>query len=76
MIDTLFALAVNVDDCLLIGKQSKFLTLSEHNFSPRFKIEDLGPATWILGCSIIRNGSCGTLHLAQTQYLKDVLQKI
>jgi hypothetical protein len=41
----LFALAVYVDDCLLFGKQSKFLTTFKHDFSPRFKIEDLSPAT-------------------------------
>ena len=72
----LFALAFYVDDCLLIGKRSKFLTLFKHDFSSRsFKIEDLGPAAWILGCSIIRNRSRGTLHLFQTEYLKDVLQE-
>jgi hypothetical protein len=60
---------------LLIGKQRRILTLFEQDFSSRFKIEDLGPAFWILGCNIIRNRSCGTLHLVQTQYLKDVLQE-
>jgi histone deacetylase 1/2 len=70
----LFALAVYVDDCFLIGKQSNCLTLFKHYFSSRFKIEDLVPATWILRCSIIGNRSRGTLLLVQTQYLKDVLQ--
>jgi len=60
---------------LLIGKQRRILTLFEQDFSSRFKIEDLGPAFWILGCNIIRNRSCGTLHLVQTQYLKGVLQE-
>ena len=71
----LFALAVYVDDCLLIGKQSKMLTLLRHDFSSRFKIEDLGPAAWILGCNIIRNRSRVTFYLVQNQYLNDVLQK-
>jgi len=47
----------------------------KHHISSRFFIEDMGPATWILGCNIIRNRTCGTLHLVQTQYLKDVLQE-
>jgi len=46
----------------------------KHDFSSRFKTEDLGPGTWILGCSMIRNRSCGTLHLVPTRYLNDVLQ--
>ena len=47
----------------------------KHDFFSRFKIEYLGPSTWILGCNIIRNRSRGTLHLVQTQYLKYVLQE-
>ena len=69
----LFALAVYVDDCLLFKKRSNVLTLFKHNFSSSFKIEGLGPSTWILGCNIVRIRSCGTIHLVQTQYLKDVL---
>jgi hypothetical protein len=71
--DQLFALAVYVDDCLLIGRNCKFLSEFRKEFSSRFHIEDLGPASWILGCSIIRDRSRGTLSLLQTQYLKDVL---
>ena len=47
----------------------------KHDFFSRFKIEYLGPSTWILGCNIIRNRSRGTLHLVKTQYLKDELQE-
>jgi hypothetical protein len=71
----LFALAVYVDDCLLIGKRSTFLTLFKRDFSSRFKIEDLSSTSWILGCSIIRYRSRGTLHLNQTRYLKDVFSE-
>jgi hypothetical protein len=72
----LFVLAVYVDECLLIGNQSKFLTLLKYEFSSRFKIEeDLGLTTWILGCSIIRKRSRGTLRLVQNRYLKDLLQE-
>jgi hypothetical protein len=71
--DQLFALADYVDDCLLIGRNCKFLYEFKKEFLSRFQIEDLGPAYWILGCSIIRDRSCGTLSLVETQYLKDVL---
>jgi hypothetical protein len=71
--DQLFALAVYVDDYLLIGRNCKFLYEFKKEFPSRFKIENLGPTFWILGCSIIRDSSRGTLSLVQTQYLKDVL---
>ena len=69
----LFALTIYVDDCLLIGRNCQFLVDFKQDFSSRFKIEDLGPASWILGCSIIRDRSRGTLSLVQTQYLKDII---
>ena len=71
--DQLFALTIYVDDFLLIGRNCQFLVDFKHDFSFRFKMEDLGPASWILGCSIIRDKSRGTLSLGQTQYFKDVL---
>jgi len=71
----LFALAVYVDDFFAYWKKRKLLTLFKHDSSSRLKIEDLGPSAWIMGCSIIRNRSRGTLHLVQTHHLKDVLQE-
>ena len=73
--DQLFALAVYVDDCLLIGRNCTFLSEFKREFFSRFQIEDLGPASWILGCSITRVRSRGTLSLVQTQYLKDILSE-
>jgi hypothetical protein len=69
----LFALTVYVDDCLLIGRNCQFLVEFKQDFSFRFKIEDFGPTSWILGCSITRDRSRSTLSLVQTQYLKDVI---
>ena len=57
----LSAPAIYVDNCLLIGKKCKFWKVFKHDFSSHFNIKDLGPATWILGCNIIRNRSCGSL---------------
>ncbi len=66
-------LAIYVDDFFLIGRKCKLLVELKKDFSSRFKIKDLGPASCILGCNIIREKSRGTLSLMQTQYLKDVL---
>lgn len=38
-----------------------------------FKIEDLGPAAWLLGCSIVRDRTKRTLHFGQRQYIVDML---
>jgi hypothetical protein len=69
----LFALTIYVDDCLLIGRNCQFLVDFQQYFSSRFKFEDLDQASWILGCSIIRDMSRGTLSLVHTQYLKDII---
>jgi hypothetical protein len=73
--DTLDALEVIVDACLLIGKRCKFMSSFKQEFSPRLKIDDLGPLPWILGCSIICDRSRGTLLLVQTQYTRDILDE-
>jgi hypothetical protein len=64
--DQFFALAVYVDECLLIGRNCQFLVEFKQYFSSRLKIEDLGPASWILGCSIIRDMSRGSLSGANS----------
>ena len=51
----IYILVVNVDDSILTGKAEKFFTDFKTSFSARFKIEDLGPAYWLLGCRIDRH---------------------
>ena len=45
----LYVLAVYVDDCLLIGQSGSFILEVKKDFSAEFKIEDLGPVSWLLG---------------------------
>jgi histone deacetylase 1/2 len=50
----LYILAVYVDDYILVGKQGPFILNLKKNFSSRFQIEGLGPASWLLGCRVER----------------------
>ncbi len=44
------------------------------DFSAEFKIEDLGPVSWLLGCSIERDRKLRTLRIRKRQYIVDVLE--
>ena len=63
-----YILAVYVDDCILVGRDGPFLSQFIKEFGTRFKIEFLGPAAWLLGCSIVRvrvygTTFCGRMYL-------------
>ncbi len=61
----LYILVVYVDDSILICKMRKFITDFKAAFASRFAIEDLGPATWLLGCRIVRDRERRTLEFGQ-----------
>jgi hypothetical protein len=69
----LYVLAIYVDDCLLIGRSGSFIVDFKRDFSAEFKIEDLGPVSWLLGCSIERDRKLRTLCIRQRQYIVDIL---
>jgi hypothetical protein len=70
----LYILALYVDDSILVGKRSKFFCKFKRDLSARFKIEDLGPAKWLFGCSIERDRERRTLKLSQSQYVSEILK--
>ena len=63
-----------MDDCLLIGRGGSFVFDFKRDFSAEFKIEDLRPVSWLLGCSIERNRKLRTLCIRQRQYIVDILE--
>ena len=69
----LYILAVYVDDCILIGKQGPFIDRFKVAFGKRFKIEDLGPVSWLLGCEITRDRKNRILRIGQRQFCIDML---
>ena len=64
----LYILAVYVDDSILVGKRGKFITEFKVALASRFEIEDLGPATCLLGCKIVGDRDRRTLKFGQEQY--------
>ena len=59
----LYTLVVYFDDYLLFRRRCKSASSFKHDFLSRFKIDDLGLVTWILGCSTILDRSRGTSSL-------------
>jgi hypothetical protein len=57
-----------------VGKSKRFFRKFKKDLSARFKIEDLGPDKWLLGCSIERDRERRTLKLSQSQYVSEILE--
>jgi hypothetical protein len=70
--DFLYILAIYVDDCILVGRNGPFILNFKTAFSLRFDIEDLGPASSLLGCYIVRDRVFRTLTFSQSQYVEDI----
>ncbi len=70
----LYILAIYVDDSILVGKLGIFIPKFKKDLSARFKIEDLGPAEWLMGCSIERDRERRTLKPSRRQYVSEILE--
>ena len=70
----MYILVVYVDDSILVGKAGNFINRFKTDFSSMFKIEDLGPASRLLGCSIERDRAHKILELNQGQYVSSILE--
>jgi hypothetical protein len=74
-INLLCVIDVYVVDYIIVGRDGPFI----HNFrfalfSTRFDIEDLDPASWLLGCCTIRGRVTITLAISRSQYAVDILE--
>ncbi|GKB66448.1 retrovirus-related pol polyprotein from transposon TNT 1-94 [Tanacetum coccineum] len=56
-------------------KSGKLIKKLKRQLSQEFEMKDLGPAKQILGMSIIRDKTKGTLRLSQEKYIGKVLEK-
>ncbi|GJU93870.1 retrovirus-related pol polyprotein from transposon TNT 1-94 [Tanacetum coccineum] len=68
-------LLLYVDDMLVSGSDMVQIKKLKRQLSQEFKMKDLGPAEQILGMSIIRDRTKGTLKLSQEKYIGKVLEK-
>ena len=64
-----------VDDCCLVGVVGPFIAKFKAVFGKRFKIEDLGPVSWLLGCEITRDRKNKTISIGQRQFCIDLLDQ-
>ena len=71
--ERIYILALYVDDAICIGRDIAFILKLKEDFAAAFDIEDLGPVSWLLGCSIKRNRNAKTITISQKQYLLDIL---
>ncbi|GKB57971.1 retrovirus-related pol polyprotein from transposon TNT 1-94 [Tanacetum coccineum] len=68
-------LLLYVDDMLVAGSDMAKIKKLKRQLSQEFEMKDLGPAKQILGMSIIRDRTKGTLRLSQEKYIGKVLEK-
>ena len=72
---SLVILALYVDDILLASNDKSMLDKEKHDLSKRFAVTDQGEAHYLLGMSIKRNRSEGTMFLSQPKYVENVLKR-
>ena len=70
---TITFLLLYVDDIVLTGNNSSFLTQLIHNLSKVFELKDMGTLSYFLGLQITRSSK--GLTLTQTKYATDLLTK-
>ena len=66
-------LVVYVDDLLLAANSRAFMNTIKKRLAEKFKMRDLGAASYILGMEIKRNRSRRTISLSQKRYIETVL---
>lgn len=68
-------LLLYVDDMLVAGPDMQEINKLKKQLSREFEMKDLGAPRQILGMSIVRDRSVGTLKLSQEKYIRKVLEK-
>ena len=68
-------LLLYVDDMLIAGSNMREINRLKRQMSEEFEMKDMGAAKQILGMSIIRDRSEGTLKLSQEKYIGKLLEK-
>ncbi|KAJ3527698.1 hypothetical protein NMY22_g9685 [Coprinellus aureogranulatus] len=66
---------IYVDDLLLAATTRPFMDLVKQKLRARFEMEDLGPATYILGMAITRDRKNRTISISQRRYIESVLER-
>ncbi|RDB21868.1 Retrovirus-related Pol polyprotein from transposon TNT 1-94 [Hypsizygus marmoreus] len=68
-------LAIHVDDCMGVGSSAKLLQDVKEQLNKKYKLTDLGPASWLLGIKIRRNLKERTIALSQHSYIESIITR-
>lgn len=66
---------VFVDDLTIASKSKQYILDFKSQLSKHFKLQDLGPTSFLLEVSITRDRSAHTLRLSQRQFILDLLER-
>jgi hypothetical protein len=72
---TKIIIAIYVDDLLIVGPDLDAIRKLKQQFESRFQMTDLGPCRYYLGLEISRSRPERKLHITQSLYLQQVLQR-
>ncbi len=68
-------LALYVDDILWFSNNTGMLKKEKEALAKRFKVDDMGEVSYVLGMSVKRNRETRTLMINQPKYLEGVLKR-
>ncbi|PIL24549.1 hypothetical protein GSI_13399 [Ganoderma sinense ZZ0214-1] len=66
---------VFVDDITIAGKDKAVIQRVKDNLRKHFKLQDLGPTSWLLGVQIKHDHSKCSLSISQRQYALDIVKR-
>ena len=66
---------VFVDDVTILSKSTERVKWIKSVLGKAFKVRDLGPISFLLGIKIVRDRKNRTMHLDQSQYIIDLLER-
>ena len=72
---TCIILAAYVDDLVIMGRTLEHIKTAKNELKEKFKVKDLGEINWLLGVSIERDITSGTLTMHQHKYIMDMVHK-
>jgi hypothetical protein len=67
-------LALYVDDILWFNNNTEMLKKEKEDLARRFKVDDMGEVSYVLGMSVKRNREARTLTINQPRYQDEVLK--
>ena len=68
-------LAVHVDDCAVTGSSILHIERFKSEMNEKYKLTDMGPASWLLGIKISRDFANKTLSLSQHAYIDAIITR-